>query len=180
MSMCVRILLLFVQLYGDVTGNMIYKETIAEDNCTYSHICSLEIVPARSLVECAMIVSDADSELLFYDATERTCSVCHPTSSNGHQLARGQRFYIRGKCQLWQMPLMLIKTFTASFVRTNINNSNYITNLYDQTLMTSSNGNIFRVTGLLCGEFTGHRWNPLTKASDAELWCFWGFSSATE
>ena len=29
--------------------------------------------------------------------------------------------------------------------------------------MTSSNGNIFRVTGPLCGEFTGHRWIPLTK-----------------
>ena len=25
----------------------------------------------------------------------------------------------------------------------------------------------FRVTGPLCGEFTGHRWNPHTKASDA-------------
>ena len=35
--------------------------------------------------------------------------------------------------------------------------------------MTSSNGNIFRVTGHLCGEFTGI---PRTKASDAELWCF--------
>ena len=39
-------------------------------------------------------------------------------------------------------------------------------------MLTSSNGNIFRVTGPLCGEFTGHRWVPLTKASDAELWCF--------
>ena len=39
-------------------------------------------------------------------------------------------------------------------------------------MMTSSNGNIFRVTGPLCGEFTGHRWICLTKASDAELWCF--------
>ena len=38
--------------------------------------------------------------------------------------------------------------------------------------MTSSNGNIFRVTGHLCGEFTGRRWIPRTKASDAELWCF--------
>ena len=28
----------------------------------------------------------------------------------------------------------------------------------------------FRVTGLLCGEFTGPLWNPRTKASDAELW----------
>ena len=39
-------------------------------------------------------------------------------------------------------------------------------------MMTSSNGNIFRVTGHLCGEFTGLRWIPRTKASDAELWCF--------
>ena len=39
-------------------------------------------------------------------------------------------------------------------------------------MKTSSNGNIFRVTGPLCGEFAGHRWIPLTKASDAELWCF--------
>ena len=38
--------------------------------------------------------------------------------------------------------------------------------------MTSSNGNILRVTGPLCGEFTGHRWIPRTKASDADLWCF--------
>ena len=37
--------------------------------------------------------------------------------------------------------------------------------------MTSSNESIFRVTGPLCGEFTGDRWTPLTKASDAELWC---------
>ena len=36
-------------------------------------------------------------------------------------------------------------------------------------MMTSSNVNIFHVTGLLCGEFTGQRWIPLTKASDAEL-----------
>ena len=38
-------------------------------------------------------------------------------------------------------------------------------------MMTSSNVNIFRVTGHLCGEFTGPRWIPYTKASDAELWC---------
>ena len=44
--------------------------------------------------------------------------------------------------------------------------------VYTFNMMTSSNENIFRVTGPLCGEFTGHRWIPLTKASDAELWCF--------
>ena len=31
-------------------------------------------------------------------------------------------------------------------------------------VMTSSNGKIFRVTGFLWGEFTGHRWIPFTKA----------------
>ena len=38
--------------------------------------------------------------------------------------------------------------------------------------MTPSNGSISHVTDPLCGEFTGHRRIPLTKASDAELWCF--------
>ena len=41
-------------------------------------------------------------------------------------------------------------------------------------MMTSWNRNIFRVTGLLCGEFIDC--SPVnsshTKASDAELWCF--------
>ena len=36
--------------------------------------------------------------------------------------------------------------------------------------MTSSNGNIFRVTGHLCGEFNGHRWipgqRPVTRSFD--------------
>ena len=42
------------------------------------------------------------------------------------------------------------------------------------TMMTSSNGNIFRVTGHLCGEFTGLRWLPSTKASDAKCQiCVW-------
>ena len=39
-------------------------------------------------------------------------------------------------------------------------------------MMTSSNGNIFRVTGPLWGVSTGDRRIYLTKASDAELWYF--------
>ena len=39
-------------------------------------------------------------------------------------------------------------------------------------MMTSSNENIFRVIGPLCGDFTGCQWIPFTKVSDAELWCF--------
>ena len=37
-----------------------------------------------------------------------------------------------------------------------------------QHIITSSNGNILRVTGQLCREFTSHRWIPHTKASDAK------------
>ena len=45
-------------------------------------------------------------------------------------------------------------------------------------MMTSSNGNIFRATGPLCGELTGHRWIPHTKgqwrrALRFSLICFW-------
>ena len=55
--------------------------------------------------------------------------------------------------------------------------------------MTSSNGNIYRVTGHLCGEFTGDRWIPahrpvtqsfdvffglhLTKPLSKQLWGWW-------
>ena len=47
-------------------------------------------------------------------------------------------------------------------------------------MMTSSNENIFRVTGPSCGAFIGHRLIPLTKASDAELWCFlWSAAEQT-
>ena len=38
-------------------------------------------------------------------------------------------------------------------------------------MVTSSNGNICRVTGPLCGECTGQWWIPRTKASNAALWC---------
>ena len=39
-------------------------------------------------------------------------------------------------------------------------------------MKTSSNGNIFRVSGPLLRESTGDRWIPLTKTRDVELWCF--------
>ena len=44
-------------------------------------------------------------------------------------------------------------------------------------LMTSSNGNIFHVTGPLCGEFTGSRWiprtRPVTRSLVFSLICAW-------
>ena len=45
-----------------------------------------------------------------------------------------------------------------------------------EPMMTSSNGNIFRLFGHLCGEFTGHRWIPRTKERGAlmfSLICSW-------
>ena len=48
----------------------------------------------------------------------------------------------------------------------------HVTCIAYYSILIKFNGNIFRVTGPLCGEFIGHRWSPLTKASDAELWCF--------
>ena len=45
------------------------------------------------------------------------------------------------------------------------------------SMMTSSNENIFPLTGPLCGEFTGHRRSPLTKAGDTQLWCFLWFET---
>ena len=45
-------------------------------------------------------------------------------------------------------------------------------------MMTSSNGNIFRVTSP-CWELAGHRWIPLTKASDVGHWCFLSFCAWT-
>ena len=50
--------------------------------------------------------------------------------------------------------------------------SDWHTDLVVKIIMTPSNGNIFCVTGHLCGEFTGRRRIPLTTDSNAELWCF--------
>ena len=48
----------------------------------------------------------------------------------------------------------------------------YLSGFLYSHMMKSSKGSIFCVTGPLWGESTGHRWFPLTKASDAELCCF--------
>ena len=68
-------------------------------------------------------------------------------------------------------------TLTASH-----NRKTHTLNITDSLngMMTSWNGNIFRVTGHLCGEFTGPRWIPRTKASDVELLSFlWSASEQT-
>ena len=64
------------------------------------------------------------------------------------------------KIPILELQIILTKLYTA-----------HSTQSADFT-MTSSNGNIFRVTGHLYGEFTGQRWIPHTKASNVEFWCF--------
>ena len=49
---------------------------------------------------------------------------------------------------------------------------NPICAVFETLVLPQNYGNIFRVTVPLWREFTGHRWIPLTKASDVELWCF--------
>ena len=73
-------------------------------------------------------------------------------------------FVMCSETNRWNQHLLLCKNITYSSQSAN-------SRLYG-IMMTSSNGNIFRVTGHLCGEFTGYRWIPRTKASDAGLWCF--------
>ena len=65
-----------------------------------------------------------------------------------------------------------VSLYWASMRITRITLSSETKYFFSIYMMTSSNGNVFRVTGHFCGEFTDHRWIPRTKASDAELWCF--------
>ena len=66
----------------------------------------------------------------------------------------------------------LISPWRKILIRKSINSILCITFIFIKYMMTSSNGNIFRVTGHLRREFTGPRWIPRTKASDAEIWYF--------
>ena len=58
-------------------------------------------------------------------------------------------------------------------VALNIMVSSWEHSLWCYSMMTSSNGNIFRVTGPLCGEFTGPRWipsqRPVTRSFDVSF-----------
>ena len=67
----------------------------------------------------------------------------------------------------------IITTMTAGVLATQaVMASMAMTLPFSSHMNVSSNGNIFRVTSLSCGKFTGRRWIPRTKASDAGLWCF--------
>ena len=83
------------------------------------------------------------NDALLRPSTSHHCFGCHAISDQGHYLSH------------------------CRHQATDRNSWNLV-----QHMMTSPIGNIFRVTDPLCGEFTGPRWIPRTKASDAGLWCF--------
>ena len=66
--------------------------------------------------------------------------------------------------KLWIIYLMVIYAF--------LRGTQGIAYIIGQNMITSSNENISRVTDPFWGESTGHRWIPLTKASNAKLWGF--------
>ena len=96
-------------------------------------------------------------------------------------------FYIqcseKCRCLVWKR-LIHIVIFTLNLGETSLWFFKYLSNMgvptkkaptarncnntaqYNIT-MTSSNGNIFCITGPVCGKFTGHGWIPTTKSSDA-------------
>ena len=68
------------------------------------------------------------------------------------------------KNNTWQTPLVMHTFIMGEFYK----KPEHLLPQYDDVIKWKH----FRVTGPLCREFTGDRWIPRTKASDAELWCF--------
>ena len=93
---------------------------------------------------------------------------CHQTVLLWHL----QTFIVRNLQKPTSILKFFLKFLYIDYLLKKRNRLNCITAITLISIMTSSNGNIFQVTGHLCGEFTGPWWIPHTKASDAELWCF--------
>ena len=75
------------------------------------------------------------------------------------------------KLLIWSTSNLVIELFMG-FSSLGGSYQEWLTSESQLCMMTSSNGNIFRVTGPLCGEFTGLRWILRTKTSGDKLWCF--------
>ena len=78
--------------------------------------------------------------------------------------------YNIGKCLISDSQMRLYFPNANDYVATLLHSGKFQP---PYNIMTSSNGNIFRVNCLLWGESTGkRRWIPVTKTSEAELGCF--------
>ena len=75
----------------------------------------------------------------------------------------------------WCRPVIIFQKHVIVIQRYHFaHRSNSMCRLCITSMRPSSNENIFRVTGPLCVEFTGHRWISPHKGSDADLgWFLW-------
>ena len=66
--------------------------------------------------------------------------------------------------------LLIASEITGKLYRFKTTKLTIFPGMHKSTMMTSSNGNLFCVTGHLCEEFTGHRWIP-HKGQWRGAWC---------
>ena len=83
-----------------------------------------------------------------------------------------QHSHIQVMLMQWEFSYKPTKVFITHCMRPKLKQLTPVPLIQLLGLMTSSNENIFRITGHLCGEFTSHGLIRCTKASDTELWCF--------
>ena len=84
-----------------------------------------------------------------------------------------------GQISFFPLGLNIIK-FVLSILRDNRLAFNHFITLLSSLFITVDNSckllalqnNVVSSANKIEGEFTGHRWIPLSKARDAELWCF--------
>ena len=83
--------------------------------------------------------------------------------------------------QIYTIWLIFLEFIDIIYVKFHKDSPKTMNVMGERDMMKSSNGNIFRVTGPLRGESTGHRWIPLTKALMLSLICAWtnGWASET-
>ena len=107
---------------------------------------------------------------IFWSSLSNSLSIL---SVNKHRLRLVFGSQIPLQRYLWNpLPYKLMRSFVWPVSAANMifSSNTFLSRL--AIMMTLSNGNLFRVAGHLCGEFTGQRWISRTKASDAELLAF--------
>ena len=135
-------------------------ESSAQMTITVHCWCSVSCVDINVICQ---IVSLENPVALFIKNEKQHWMICAALRRN----SRNSFALLINPCLCrWRKIIPLVSWFA---MHDSINNVSVI---LVNIMMTSSNGNIFRVTGHLCGKFTGHRRIPRTKVSNAELWCF--------
>ena len=143
--------------------NINHLKVIDNDACNFLTKCAM--VGQTSTI---VIAQDPDISLFFFKFVNSFANhyLSHYIIHTQHDCPSQMNTNLMIRVTKLTRPLICCcqSSHLRSFVRDNHAGSVY--------MMTSSNRNIFRVTGLMWGESIGHLWIPLTKASDVDLWCF--------